>query len=834
MISGLAALFRPLGAESPESGTSQGRPSSESSPAVAAKLGEIFALLLRRAPQAKGEVEAELDPGTGTGSAADTDGGKADAETSAGPAIRTDAKAIPLRRPGAGPQMSTLGDGPELLAQVKENSTFGSTGARLVLTQAPPVSFGRPGNDGDLRIAPLVGRTVATTVATTVTNTDAMAVPPSIAPTGSGVRAGSGMESSAGPRGFGRLIPIVRRLARLGVFKPDLRGPSAPMTAPDAATATVPAVATTVETAAATAATTVPATATTNLPAAPMVSVQGEALRRLTPSDGTSSAPVEVRASTSTRTGTSGVAIPIRPTPSGPPAEGRPVTEAIPDTDVASSGEVEGLDRKSAELLESLDPEFRTRLERVIARMEGEFNNQIDVVETGRTIERQVELFAQGRTQPGPVVTWTLDSQHLNGRAADVQLNSTWNDPKAYSLLERIAQEEGLRTLGPKDPGHIEIASPSVASASPERDGRKEMSTPRPIPPSTRARVPTRAGIARIAGVARVASVARPGFSASPAARSIRMTSPAATDVSPAVKDAPLPDAPRPIPLPTHRPNEVITETVARALPEVMERLEASTRSVRSGTPPPAVSPARPAETPAIHSPQRAMGETAQATRPEIVTMNALEATLSQRMERPRSPRSEPGTAEVNPATPARPETAISVTPGSGPGLEAGSNGTPMSAPIAGPAPGADGLERVQKVMELQEQAPASSRIEVRDLDGHGTRLRMRMVGNALDARLDVQDQGTLQRMRDRVDQLHRSLEGQGIEVRNLDLRVGETRRGVQTIATASAGQEAGASGQDTDTRTRDDQQARARWGQDSQGRDRSPRDRKKQSQERK
>jgi hypothetical protein len=829
MISGLAALFRPLGAESPESGTSQGQPSSESSPAVAAKLGEIFALLLRRAPQAKGEVEAELDPGTDTGSAADadgvkTDGGKADAETSAGPAVRTDAKAILLRRPGAGPQISTLGDGPELLAQVKESSTFGSTGARLVLTQAPPVSFGRPGNEGDLRIAPLVGRTVATTVATTVTNTDAMAATPSEATTGSVVRAESGMESSAGPRGFGRLIPIVRRLARLGVFKPDLRGPAAPMTAPEAASTT----------AAATAATTVPATATTNLPAAPMVSVQGEALRRLTPSDGTSSAPVEVRASTSTRTGTSGVAIPIRPTPSGPPAEGRPVTEAIPDTDVASSGEVEGLDRKSAELLESLDPEFRTRLERVIARMEGEFNNQIDIVETGRTIERQAELFAQGRTRPGPVVTWTLDSQHLNGRAADVQLNSTWNDPKAYSLLERIAQEEGLRTLGPKDPGHIEIASPSVASASPERDGRKELSTPRPVPPSTRARVPTRAGIARIAGVARVASVARPGFSASPAARSIRMTSPAATDVSPAVKDAPLPDAPRPIPLPTHRPNEVITETVARALPEVMERLEASTRNARSGAPPPAVSPARPAETPAIVSPQRTMGETAQATRPEIVTMNALEATLSQRMERPRSPRSEPGTAEVNPATSARPETAINMTSGSGPGLEAGSNGAPMSAPIAGPAPGADGLERVQKVMELQEQAPASSRIEVRDLDGQGTRLRMRMVGNALDARLDVQDQGTLQRMRDRVDQLHRSLEGKGIEVRNLDLRVGETRRGAQTLAAASPGQEAGASGQDTDTRTRDDQQARARWGQDSQGRDRSPRDRKKQSQERK
>lgn len=34
------------------------------------------------------------------------------------------------------------------------------------------------------------------------------------------------------------------------------------------------------------------------------------------------------------------------------------------------------------------------------------------VTEGVRTIERQRELFAQGRTKPGKIVTWTMDSRH--------------------------------------------------------------------------------------------------------------------------------------------------------------------------------------------------------------------------------------------------------------------------------------------------------------------------------------------------------------------------------------------------------------------------------------
>ena len=38
---------------------------------------------------------------------------------------------------------------------------------------------------------------------------------------------------------------------------------------------------------------------------------------------------------------------------------------------------------------------------------------------TGRTQLEQEELYAQGRTKPGKIVTWTLNSKHLTGDAFD-------------------------------------------------------------------------------------------------------------------------------------------------------------------------------------------------------------------------------------------------------------------------------------------------------------------------------------------------------------------------------------------------------------------------------
>ena len=106
--------------------------------------------------------------------------------------------------------------------------------------------------------------------------------------------------------------------------------------------------------------------------------------------------------------------------------------------------------------LSLLAPEFRHRLERVLERMRAEFGD-VEVVETLRTRGRQEALFAQGRTRSGPVVTWTRNSAHLGGYAADVVVGHSYDNAAAYARLATIAHDEGLRTLAPRDPGHVEL-----------------------------------------------------------------------------------------------------------------------------------------------------------------------------------------------------------------------------------------------------------------------------------------------------------------------------------------------------------------------------------------
>jgi len=161
--------------------------------------------------------------------------------------------------------------------------------------------------------------------------------------------------------------------------------------------------------------------------------------------------------------------------------------------------------------VEALAPELRTRLERVIARMEQEYGYTVEVVETVRTQERQDALFAQGRTQPGPVVTWTRQSRHLDGAAADVVIDGGYTNASGFERLARVAREEGLRTLWPRDPGHVELATPnaqavSETAARPARTARSENGEVHilpvregevhalPIPRATRSAIDPRAG----------------------------------------------------------------------------------------------------------------------------------------------------------------------------------------------------------------------------------------------------------------------------------------------------------------------------------------------------
>lgn len=75
----------------------------------------------------------------------------------------------------------------------------------------------------------------------------------------------------------------------------------------------------------------------------------------------------------------------------------------------------------------SLGPTSRKRLIGVNPRLQAVVRRAIEitqqdfsVVEGLRTRARQRELYAQGRTTPGEIVTWTLKSKHIDGLAVDI------------------------------------------------------------------------------------------------------------------------------------------------------------------------------------------------------------------------------------------------------------------------------------------------------------------------------------------------------------------------------------------------------------------------------
>ena len=151
--------------------------------------------------------------------------------------------------------------------------------------------------------------------------------------------------------------------------------------------------------------------------------------------------------------------------------------------------------------LDAVAPELRSRVQRVIDRMKGEYGHDVSIVETARSQERQNQLYEQGRTRPGAVVTWTRDSAHTRGDAVDVVVDGSWENAQGFARLQRIAKEEGLRTLGMKDPGHLELAN------------RSERALANAAPPAldtlTAALQRQPAAVAQVAGVAGVAQVAR-------------------------------------------------------------------------------------------------------------------------------------------------------------------------------------------------------------------------------------------------------------------------------------------------------------------------------------
>ena len=88
------------------------------------------------------------------------------------------------------------------------------------------------------------------------------------------------------------------------------------------------------------------------------------------------------------------------------------------------------------------------------------------VTSGSRTQAEQDALYAQGRTKPGPVVTWTRKSRHIGGRAIDLTLfsgkNPVW-ESKHYETAGKVGKELGLVWGGDwkrtKDLPHFELAA---------------------------------------------------------------------------------------------------------------------------------------------------------------------------------------------------------------------------------------------------------------------------------------------------------------------------------------------------------------------------------------
>lgn len=133
--------------------------------------------------------------------------------------------------------------------------------------------------------------------------------------------------------------------------------------------------------------------------------------------------------------------------------------------------------------LDDLAPIFLAPLEAWLAEARSQVEHvEFRVTETRRTEARQRWLYAQGREDPyrkSPVLTWTLDSRHRWGLAADLAMirrdeNGKPTGPAIWEIsswqwLYRVCppQEWGLRHLGPTEWVHLELwlADAAIADA---------------------------------------------------------------------------------------------------------------------------------------------------------------------------------------------------------------------------------------------------------------------------------------------------------------------------------------------------------------------------------
>lgn len=119
--------------------------------------------------------------------------------------------------------------------------------------------------------------------------------------------------------------------------------------------------------------------------------------------------------------------------------------------------------------LNQLNPEFAKHLRRNwnAAQMVADADDvDIKIVCSLRTQAEQEKLYAKGRTEPGPRVTWTRNSKHKEGLAVDfglfrkgIYMDSLNNALcyKVYQKMSKVLQHPQLTWLGHVgDPCHFQ------------------------------------------------------------------------------------------------------------------------------------------------------------------------------------------------------------------------------------------------------------------------------------------------------------------------------------------------------------------------------------------
>jgi peptidoglycan L-alanyl-D-glutamate endopeptidase CwlK len=106
-------------------------------------------------------------------------------------------------------------------------------------------------------------------------------------------------------------------------------------------------------------------------------------------------------------------------------------------------------------LLDDCDSNAKPVFMELLARC-AEAGVPVMIIFTRRTKDEQAALYAQGRTIPGKIVTWTLDSMHVRGLAIDIcpyeefkrvgPKKLAWDaDSPVWTTIGKIGESLGLK-----------------------------------------------------------------------------------------------------------------------------------------------------------------------------------------------------------------------------------------------------------------------------------------------------------------------------------------------------------------------------------------------------